>query len=447
MINNGKHKMTNKKKFNFSAVELFPETSRPKGQKDVLELKVDPIEKVRIAFIGIGMRGIKAVERYTYIEGIEIKIFCDLNVKNIEKAQEIINKKGFPKAEAYNGLEDWKTVCQREDIDLVYICTKWELHTKQAVYAMEQGRHVAVEIPGGQTIEECWELVDTAEKTQRHCIALENCIYETFPMATYKMVENGLLGEIVHVEGGYIHNLRTRNFVEGERTDSGWDLKQIETRDGNIYPTHGFGPLCHVLNIHRGDKLEYLVALSSKQIGITEYTKEKFGNEHKFSKTEYKLGDMNTCLMKTAKGKSIMLQQNVTNPRPYSRLFSVTGTKGYVVQYPEEGIALDPEGEEFLTKEETEKLLKEYEHPIITELGEKSSTIGGHGGIDFIMDYRLIYCLRNGLPLDQDVYDAAEWAAIAELSEISVANDSVPIKIPDFTRGAWKKLSTVKYYL
>ena len=438
--------MVNKNDFKFSAVELFPAPKRPEGQKDVLEFKVAPMDKVRIAFIGIGMRGIKAVERLSYIEGVEIKAFCDLNIKNINKAQKIIKEKKFPNADEYNGKDDWKKVCEREDIDLVYICTKWEMHTELAVYAMEQGRHVAVEIPGGQTIEECWQLVDTAERTQRHCMALENCIYEAFPMATYKMVEDGLLGEIVHVEGGYIHNLRTRNFVEGERTDSGWDLKHIENRNGNIYPTHGFGPLCHVLNIHRGDKLEYVVSLSSKQFGLTEYTKEKFGEDHKFSRPQYKLGDMNTSLMKTANGKSIMLQQNVTNPRPYSRLFSVSGTRGYVVQYPKEGIALDPDGEEFLPEEKTQELLKKYEHPIIAELSEKASTIGGHGGIDFIMDYRLIYCLRNGLPLDQDVYDAAEWAAIAELSEISVANDSVPIKIPDFTRGAWKKLNKVIYY-
>lgn len=430
----------------FLAVEVYPEPNKPDGQKDVLELRFDPIERIRIAFIGVGLRGSKAVARFTYLDDVEIKIFCDLNVENISKAQNIITEKGHIKAEEYTGLSDWKRVCERDDIDLVYIATKWEMHTEMAVYAMEQGRHVAVEIPGGQTVDECWQLVDTAEKTQRHCMALENCIYDTFPMATYNMVDTGLLGEIVHVEGAYIHNLRSRNFVNGEKTDSGWDLKHIEERDGNIYPTHGFGPLCHVLNIHRGDKLEYIVSLSSKQFGMTEYTKEKFGDNHDFSKRDYKLGDNNTALMKTANGKSIILQQNITNPRPYSRGFMISGTKGFVTQYPQEGISLDPDGEEFLSKNETDKLVKKYEHPIIKEIGEKASTIGGHGGIDFIMDYRLIYCLHNGLPLDQDVYDAAEWACIAELSEISVANDSMPVKVPDFTRGAWKKLNKVNYY-
>jgi hypothetical protein len=250
----------------------------------------------------------------------------------------------------------------------------------------------------------------------------------------------------MHVEGGYIHDLRSRNFVEGEKEDSGWELKHLEERDGNIYPTHGFGPLCHVLNIHRGDKLEYITSLSSNQVGMAEYTKEKFGENSDLAKRKYKLGDMNTSLLRTANGKSMLLQQNITNPRPYSRLFMINGTKGFIRQYPIEGIALDPDAHEFLPKDKTEKLLKEYEHPIIKEIGEKAETVGGHGGIDFIMDYRLIYCLHNGLPLDQDVYDAAEWASIAELSEVSVANNSMPVKVPDFTRGAWKKLKKVTYF-
>ncbi len=438
--------MERQNNISFSAVELYPTPSRPEGQKDVLELKFDPIKTVRIGFIGVGIRGMKAVKRYVHIDGIEIKAFCDLSTKNIEEAQSVITEGGFPKADEYTGLSDWKKVCERDDIDLIYIATSWNLHTDFAVYAMEQGRHVAVEIPAAVTIKEAWRLVDTAERTQRHCMGLENCIYEPFQMAAYEMVDAGLLGEIMHVEGGYIHDLRSRNFVEGEKEDSGWELTHLENRDGNIYPTHGFGPLCHVLNIHRGDRLNYLVSLSSNQAGMTEYTTEKFGKDSDFAKRTYKLGDMNTSLLKTVKGKSLLLQQNITNPRPYSRLFMINGTKGFVQQYPIEGIALDPDAHDFLSKEEADKLFKEYEHPIITEIGKKAETVGGHGGIDFIMDYRLIYCLRNGLPLDQDVYDAAEWASIAELSEVSVANDSMPVKVPDFTRGAWDKLKKVTYY-
>ncbi len=435
-----------KKDYGFLAVEVYPEPPRLKGQKDVLELRFNPIKKIRVAFIGVGLRGSKAVKRFTYLDDVEIKIFCDINQNNINKVQSVLTESGLPKAEEYTGQTDWEEVCKRDDIDLLYIATKWEMHTEQAVYAMKQGKHVAVEIPAGQTVEECWQLVDTAERTQRHCMGLENCIYDTFPMATYKMVEDGLLGEVVHVEGGYIHNLRTRNFVDGEKTDSGWDLDHLENRDGNIYPTHGFGPICHVLNIHRGDKLEHIVSMSSKQVGMTEYTREAFGKDHEFSKRDYKFGDYNTSLIKTANGKTMMLQQNITNPRPYSRMFLASGTKGIVAQYPEETIALDPEGEEPLSANKRDSLLEKYKHPIIKEVGILAAEVGGHGGIDFIMDYRLIYCLHNGLPLDQDVYDAAEWASIAELSEISVANDSMPVKIPDFTRGAWKKLKKVHYY-
>ena len=438
--------MEGKKGVTFSAVELAPAPVKPEGQKDVLQLRCEPIEKVRIGFIGIGIRGLKAIKRYVYINGIEIKAFCDLASENIEKAQNVITENGFPKADEYTEASDWKKVCERDDIDLIYIATSWTLHTEFAVYAMEQGRHVGVEIPAAVTIDEAWKLVDTAERTQRHCMGLENCIYEAFQMAAYNMAESGLFGEVMHVEGGYIHDLRSRNFIEGKKEDSGWELKHLEERDGNIYPTHGFGPLCHVLNIHRGDKLEYITSLSSNQAGMAEYTKEKFGENSDLAKRKYKLGDMNTSLLRTANGKSMMLQQNITNPRPYSRLFMINGTKGFIRQYPIEGIALDPDAHEFLPKDETEKLLKEYEHPIIKEIGKKAETVGGHGGIDFIMDYRLIYCLRNGLPLDQDVYDAAEWASIAELSEVSVANDSMPIKVPDFTRGAWKKLKKVTYF-
>lgn len=193
-----------------------------------------------------------------------------MSSKNIEKAQSVITDCGFSKADEYTGVSDWQKVCERDDIDLIYIATSWALHTKFAIYAMEQGRHVAVEIHVAVTIKEAWQLVDTAERTQRHCMGLENCIHEPF-----QMVDSGLLGEIMHVEGGYIHDLRSRNFVEGEKEDSGWELKHLETRDGNIYPTHGFGPLCHVLNIHRGDRLNYLVSLSSNQAGMKQKNLER----------------------------------------------------------------------------------------------------------------------------------------------------------------------------
>jgi predicted dehydrogenase len=311
---------------------------------------------------------------------------------------------------------------------------------------MEQGKHVATEVPAALSIEECWQLVNTAEKTRRHCMQLENCNYDFFELATLNMVRQGLLGEIVHAEGAYIHDLRKLNFdTTGYYWDM-WRLKHNEQRNANLYPTHGFGPICHILNIHRGDKMDYLVSLSSDQFGMTAYAKKKFGEDSEFAGRDYKRGDMNTTLIKTRNGKSMLIQHDVTSPRPYSRIHMLSGTKGFVQKWPVRGIALEPFAHSFLEEDAMEELLAEYEHPITREVGEEARKVGGHGGMDFIMDYRLIHCLRNGLPLDQDVYDAAEWSAIVELSEQSMARQSMPIKVPDFTRGAWEKVNTVTYH-
>ncbi len=429
----------------FTARELFPEPPRPEGQTDVIELRCDPIDTVRIAFIGVGSRGTGAVRRYTFLEGVKIVALCDLVPENLERAQNILQDRGYPPADTYSGSEDWKKVCEREDIDLVYICTHWDLHTPIAVYAMQQGKHVATEVPAALTINECWQLVNTAEKTRRHCMQLENCNYDFFELATLNMVRQGLLGEIVHAEGAYIHDLREHNFNENGYWNM-WRLKHMENRNANLYPTHGFGPICHIMNIHRGDKMEYLVSLSSDQFGMTAFAKKRFGEDSDYAKRNYKKGDMNTTLIKTHKGKSILIQHDVTSPRPYSRIHMLSGTKGFVQKWPVRGIALEPDAHSFMGDEEMEEFLAKYEHPITKEVGELAKKVGGHGGMDFTMDYRLIYCLRNGLPLDLDVYDAAEWSSIIELSEKSIANQSMPVKVPDFTRGSWKKVSTVTYY-
>ena len=430
----------------FEARELFPEPPRPEGQSDVIELRCDPIDTVRVAFIGLGGRGKGAVRRYTYLDGVKIVALCDLVQENLDKSQEILQEAGLPNADSYSGPEDWKKVCEREDVDLVYVCTHWDLHTPIAVYAMEQGKHVASEVPIAISIEECWQLVNTAEKTRRHCMQLENCNYDFFELATLNMVRQGLLGEIVHAEGAYIHDLRQGMYNEKTGYWEMWRLRHNETRNANLYPTHGFGPICHALNIHRGDKMEYLVSVASDQFGMTEFAKKKFGEDSDYATRDYARGDMNTTLIKTAKGKSMMIQHDVTSPRPYSRIHLLSGTKGFVQKWPIQGIALEPFAHSFMGEEEMEKLLADYEHPITKEVGELAREVGGHGGMDFTMDYRLIHCLRNGLPLDMDVYDAAEWSSIIELSEKSIENQGMPVKIPDFTRGAWNKVDVVTYH-
>jgi len=421
-------------------------SSTAQNRRDVLELRCAPLDTVRMAIIGLGMRGSDAVNRYTYIEGVRIVAICDIVPEKVRDAQETLKKRGFPKADEYTGVEDWKKICERNDIDLIYVCTHWDLHTPIAVYAMEHGKHVATEVPAALTIKECWQLVNTAEKTRRHCMQLENCNYDFFEMATLNMAQKGLFGEIVHTEGAYIHDLRFLNFDDTTGYWNMWRLKHNEKENGNLYPTHGLGPVCHIMNIHRGDKMDYIVSMSTNQFGMSIAAKEKFGEDSELGKKSYARGDNNSTLIRTAKGKTIMIQHDVTSPRPYSRIHMVSGTKGFAQKYPKLGIALEPNAHQYLSEEKLQKLLAEYEHPIVKEVGAKAREVGGHGGMDFIMDYRLIYCLRKGLPLDQDVYDAAEWSSIVELSRISVNNGSKPVKIPDFTRGAWKRLQQVRYY-
>lgn len=422
--------------------------ARAAGQKNVLQLRCEPISTVRIAFIGLGHRGQGAIKRYMQLEGVEVVALCDINKESVAKAQAMLaknNKK--PALEFTNGPNDWKNVCELKNVDLIYNCAPWNLHTPVAVYAMEQGKHVALEVPAAMTIDECWQLVNTAEKTRKHCMMLENCCYDFFEMATLNMAQQGVLGEIVHVEGAYIHDLRSLNFAD---PDNGgyqgmWRLKYNEKHTGNLYPTHGLGPVCQALNIHRGDKMNYLVSVSSNQFGMTEYAKDKFGADSDYAKRKYARGDMNTTIIRTEKGKTIMIQHDVTSPRPYDRIHKLSGTKGFVQKYPVKGIAFEPDAHKFLSSEAMDSVLLKYQHPIVKEVGEKAKKVGGHGGMDFIMDYRLIYCLRNGLPLDQDVYDAAEWSSLVELTELSVKNGSVPVEIPDFTRGDWNKLNKLEF--
>ena len=426
----------------------FAVSQRNVGQTTALQLRCDPIPTVRIAFIGLGMRGSETLRRFMYQEGVEVVALCDVNKDFVKKAQQILSdnhKK--PALEFYNGPDDWKKVCELKNVDLVYSCTPWGLHTPIAVYAMEHGKHVATEVPAAISVDECWQLVNTSEKTRKHCMMMENCCYDFFEMATLNMAQQGLFGEIVHVEGAYIHDLRSLNFespANGGYQDM-WRLKFSENHTGNPYPTHGLGPVCQVLSIHRGDKMNTLVSMSSNQFGMTEYAKRKYGDNADSAKINYDLGDMNTTLIRTEKGKTIMIQHDVTNPRPYNRIHMISGTKGFAQKYPVQGIALDPAAHTFLPQTQMDSLLTAYEPQIVKEIGEKAKKVGGHGGMDFIMDTRLIYCLRNGLPLDQDVYDAAEWSCLTELTELSVRNGSIPVKIPDFTRGDWNKLKGLKF--
>lgn len=410
-----------------------------KKTRNVVGLACEPLEKVRIGFIGLGMRGPDAVSRMMKIEGVEIKALCDLIPERVKSVQEMVKKEGRPEALEFYGSEDaWEKMCERDDIDLIYSCTPWNLHVPNAVYAMKQGKHAAIEVPAATTVKDCWELVNTAEATRRHCMMLENCCYDFFELATLNMERQGLLGEIVHAECAYIHDLRWLKFDKEKGYQGMWRLKYSEKHTGNLYPTHGLGPVAQIMNINRGDKFDYLTSMSTNQFGMSLYAKDKFGESSPEAKQTYKLGDMNTTLVRTNKGKTIMIQHDTTSPRPYSRIHILSGTKGIAMKWPQQKIALEPDAHAWLKDDDYKSLMAKYEHPLAKKIGEKAREVGGHGGMDFIMDWRLIYCLRNGLPLDQDVYDAATWSSIIELSEISTTNKSKSVEVPDFTRGAWK---------
>ena len=288
----------------------FPEPARAKGQTDVLQLRCDPIPVVRVAFIGLGMRGSMAVERYTHLDGVRIVALCDVRPELVENAQGTLKNAGLPAAAGYTGAEDWKKVCEREDVDLIYNCTPWLLHTPIAVYAMRHGKHVALEVPAAMSIDECWQLVNTAEQTRRHCMMLENCCYDFFEMATLNMAQQGLFGEVMHVEGAYIHDLRSLNLDDKTGYYDMWRLKYNTDHTGNPYPTHGLGPVCQILNIHRGDKMDYLVSVSTDQTGLSLAAAGKFEKDSEYAETDYKLGDMNTTLIRTAKGAEISCRGN-----------------------------------------------------------------------------------------------------------------------------------------
>lgn len=421
---------------------------RQPGQESALLMTCDPIENVRVGFIGLGMRGKGAVYRFTYIEGTETVALCDLEQSYVDRAQKTLVSKGKAKAAEYVGEDAWKELCQRDDIDLVYICTPWQVHVEMAVYAMEHGKHVALEVPAAMSIAECWQLVDTSERTRRHCMMLENCCYDFFEMTTLNMAQHGLFGEIVHVEGGYIHNLDPF----WKQYHNNWRLEYNQAHRGDVYPTHGIGPVCQILNIHRGDKMDFLVSMDTDSFHGKEVAKAQLGSD------EFANGDHTVTLIRTAKGKQIEIQHNVYTRRPYDRLFEITGVDGYACKYPVEGFALKTEnlaqesmdyqnldGEKFVSGQIKSELMKKYRHPIVAEIEAQARKVGGHGGMDYIMDYRLIYCLRNGLPLDQDVYDAAEWSCLTELSGISILYGSMPVEVPDFTRGEWDKVKGYKH--
>ena len=435
---------------NGTIVTQVPE--RPAGQQSALGLTVERMPVVRVAFVGLGMRGPDAVERWTHIPGIEVKALCDYERDRDEACQQILRDASMPAADVYYGEYGYKDLCRRTDIDLVYIATDWIHHFLVACEALEHGHHVAIEVPSAMNLNEIWTLINLSESKRLHVMMLENCCYDFFELNSLHMAQQGLLGEVIYVQGAYRHELSPywdAYWKRGADDKLGWRLDYNSKFRGDLYPTHGLGPIAQVLNIHRGDRMKTLVAMDTHSFNGKELVKNRTGEEC----PDFKNGDHTTTLISTENGKVIEVHHNVMTPQPYNRMYQLTGTKGFANKYPVEGYALakdemnkagltvskDYTGHSYLSKEDTETLLQSFTSPLVTRYGEEAKEVGGHGGMDFIMDARLVYCLQNGLPLDIDVYDLAEWCCLAELGSISMDNGNLPVQVPDFTRGEWKK--------
>lgn len=441
---------------------MIESPERPAGQKDVLGLALPKMKTVRVGFVGLGMRGPSAVEDFCLIPGVEIVALCDYVEARAAKQNETLRKHGLAPAAIYYGEKGYEDLCRRNDIDLVYIATDWEHHAVVAKCAMENGKNVADEVPSAMNLEECWQLIDLAEQKQLNCMILENCCYDWFEMRTLNMAQHGVFGEILHAQGAYIHNLDEfwdyywKNPNGSDPEQLGWRLKYNRENRGDIYATHGLGPVAQLLDIHRGDRMATLVAMDTKSVHGKELVEAKTGKPC----DDFRNGDHTTTLIRTANKKVIELQHDVMNPQPYNRLYQLTGSRGFANKYPVEGYALDSKQlaasgvqpqvdnlstHSFMPEAEKQALEAKYEHPILKKFGKLAKEVGGHGGMDFIMTARLVYCLQNGLPLDMDVYDLAEWCSIAELGALSMDNDCAPVAFPDFTRGLWNKFKGYKH--
>ena len=408
-----------------------------------------PLRNLRVGVVGLG-RGQAGISGFTLVPGGYIAAICDINAARRERTLKYLADKKAPTPKIYGdkGPEDWKRMCEDPEIDLIYNSTPWQLHVPIALYAMEHGKHVVTEVPSAFTVEECWKLVETSERTQRHCMQLENCCYGENEMLAFNLVHLGLLGEISHGEGAYIHDLRTSNYNKwNEETGSGgywdyWRLRHNAVHGGNQYPTHGLGPICLDMDINRGDRFDFLVSVDSKQAGFEEVGKGLHSDDPWRSGLKVKMGDMNTSIIKTVMGRTIMVQHNVGTAHPYSRLNLIQGTRGVLQDYPlriaiEESLG---KGVHAFDEKKTQEIRQKYKHPLWKTRDEiaKRMPVTGHGGMDFLMILRLSYCLQNGLPLDMNVYDLASWCCLCELTEKSADNRGRSMDIPDFTRGGWK---------
>ncbi len=396
-----------------------------------------PLERVRVGVVGVGHQGSSHVRNFLRIDNVDVVAICDVTPANLARSQKAVTDAGRPPATGYGerGPRDFERMIGEEQLDLVFTATPWEWHAPVLLAAMRAGRHAATEVPFGVTLDEVWELVETAERTRRHCVMMENCCYDRPEMMILNMVRRGVFGELLHAECGYLHDLRSLKLTDYYYDR--WRVKHSVRRDGDLYPTHGLGPVAQWLDINRGNQFDHLVSMSTKSRGLNAWAAEHIGPTSPEARQTYALGDVVTTLIRTKRGETIRISHDTDSPRPYSRDTALQGTKGLVRKYPEAKIYLEGRSKNDRW-EELAAYRAQYDHPLWTGLDERAAG-AGHGGMDYIEDYRLVQCLRQGAPMDMDVYDGAAWTAVIMLSEQSIAGRSRSVDFPDFTRGAWQR--------
>ena len=416
------------------------------------ELFSYPVTKnrLRVGFIGTGLRGQGMMRLTTHRDDVDIPAICDIDDGMVNKALTVLKKAGRPEPIVYNkGDEDFRNLVKNEDLDGVFIATPWEWHHPMAVAAMNAGKHVGTEVPAALTVADCWDLVNTSEKTGRFCMIMENVCYRRDVMAVLNMVRKGLFGELLHCQGGYQHDLRRVKFNDGIKPYGGgvefgekgyseakWRTNHSVNRNGDLYPTHGLGPVSNMLDINHGNRMVHLTSTATQTRGLHQYIVEHGGSDHPNAAIDFKLGDIVTTVIKCANGQTIMLSHDTNSPRPYSLNFRVQGTNGLWMK-DSQSIYIEGVSPKDHRWEEDKSYLKKYDHPLWQRFEDQAAG-AGHGGMDFFVLRAFLETMKRDSEPPLDVYDAASWSVISPLSEKSIRQNSASIKIPDFTRGKWK---------
>jgi len=402
--------------------------------------------KVRLGFIGLGNQGTGLLRMCLSMEDVEVLALSEINNEKLRNAQDLVEKSGRKRPEGYPGEEDYHKLVSRDDLDGVFIATPWLWHTPMAVATMRAGKYCAPEVWGASSIQECWDLIEASEETGMPCMMLENHCYDRSNMAVLRMIREGLFGELIHGECGYCHDLRGVKFNPGVQFGPGakgeaeWRTYHSVQRNGDLYPTHGLGPIANCFDIDRGNRMVTLTSTATKSRSLQEYIINQVGRDHPNAKIEFALGDIVTTVIKCQNGETIMINHDTNLPRPYSNIYVIQGTKGIWMEHRAlvNAIYLDGISPEEHKWEQFDKYYDKYEHPLWQNF-LKEGVKGGHGGAGYLKSRAFVECVKRRIPTPIDVYDTAAWIAVSPLSEESIAKGSAPVEFPDFTRGMWMK--------